>query len=297
MVITLTYIAGPSLVQQIKRDREEEMIHRGTEYARAIQKFYKKNGRYPAGLDDLDKGEIRFLRKRYLDPLTKDGKWKLLHYGDIQLVPGIATGPITRSGTLTPGGAVIPGVPAPAGGSTAVRSPGFGTLQPQSQSPGLVIGLADNSSQASNPEAVPFESVSGDSTVGEHLQGNFGSDQQGGSVSQASGPGVSQPGDSSPFGQNNGGSNQVVGGGALVGVASVSKDKTIRIYNKKRTYDEWQFIYNPAQDQQKALLRGPYQPTTIGSSSIGIPAGQLNGQQQPGAPGQQNNEYGQQSRP
>ena len=38
----------PRVVQQIKRDREEEMIHRGTEYARAIKKFYKKNGRYPA---------------------------------------------------------------------------------------------------------------------------------------------------------------------------------------------------------------------------------------------------------
>ena len=59
------------------------MIHRGTEYARAIKKFYKKNGRYPASLDDLDKGQIKFLRKRYKDPLTKDGKWKLLNYGDI----------------------------------------------------------------------------------------------------------------------------------------------------------------------------------------------------------------------
>ena len=32
---------------QMKRDREEEMIHRGTEYARAIKKYYKKFGRYP----------------------------------------------------------------------------------------------------------------------------------------------------------------------------------------------------------------------------------------------------------
>src|SRR5579864_8286016 len=60
MVIAATYIVGPNLVQQIKRDREAEMIHRGTEYARAIKKFYKKNGRYPASLDDLDKGQIRF---------------------------------------------------------------------------------------------------------------------------------------------------------------------------------------------------------------------------------------------
>src|ERR1700749_2622216 len=83
MIIAST-AAAPRVVQQMKRDREAEMIHRGTEYARAIKKFYKKNGRYPASLDDLDKGQIRFLRKRYKDPLTKDGKWKMLNYGDIQ---------------------------------------------------------------------------------------------------------------------------------------------------------------------------------------------------------------------
>ncbi len=77
MIIAATIVA-PRVVQQIKRDREEEMIHRGTEYARAIKKFYKKNGRYPSNLDDLDKGQVRYLRKRFKDPLTKDGKWKLL---------------------------------------------------------------------------------------------------------------------------------------------------------------------------------------------------------------------------
>src|SRR5262245_3140350 len=77
MIIAAT-VAAPTIVQQMKRDREEEMIHRGTDYARAIKKFYKKNGRYPASLDDLDKGQVKYLRKRYKDPLTKDGKWKLL---------------------------------------------------------------------------------------------------------------------------------------------------------------------------------------------------------------------------
>src|SRR5215472_4453321 len=85
MVITATYVTAPRLVQQIKRDREEEMIHRGTEYARAIRKFYKKFGRYPGNLEQLDNtNQIRFLRKRYKDPLAKDGKWKLLSYADIQ---------------------------------------------------------------------------------------------------------------------------------------------------------------------------------------------------------------------
>ena len=60
------------------------MIHRGTEYARAIKKYYKKFGRYPANLEQLDNtNQMRFLRRRFKDPLTKEGDWKLLHYGDI----------------------------------------------------------------------------------------------------------------------------------------------------------------------------------------------------------------------
>ena len=102
MVIAAT-VEAPRMVQQIKRDREEEMIHRGTEYARAIKKFYKKFGRYPATLEQLDNtNQIRFLRKRYKDPLTKDGKWKLLNYGDIQSLlnpqrPGNAGGRVGRA--------------------------------------------------------------------------------------------------------------------------------------------------------------------------------------------------------
>src|ERR1700733_13058172 len=85
LIVIAATVAAPRYVQQIKRDREEEMIHRGTEYARAIKKFYKKNGRYPTTLEELETtNQIRYLRKRYKDPLTKDGKWTLLHYGDIQ---------------------------------------------------------------------------------------------------------------------------------------------------------------------------------------------------------------------
>src|ERR1035441_3226487 len=91
MMVIVAMAMAPSFVQQMKRDREEEMIHRGTEYARAIKKYYKKFGRYPADLEQLENtNQIRFLRKRYKDPLTKDGQWKLLHAGDIQAIAGMA---------------------------------------------------------------------------------------------------------------------------------------------------------------------------------------------------------------
>jgi type II secretory pathway pseudopilin PulG len=88
MMLALT-AALPRLAQQIKRDREIEMVHRGDQYARAIKRYYKKTGRYPGRIEDLEKtNTIRFLRKRYKDPMSKDGAWRLVRYGEVQLGTG-----------------------------------------------------------------------------------------------------------------------------------------------------------------------------------------------------------------
>src|SRR5690348_12784405 len=71
MVIIALAAVGPQLTHQIKRDREEEMIHRGVQYSRAIRKFYKKTGRYPVRLEELENtNNLRFIRKKYKDPIT-----------------------------------------------------------------------------------------------------------------------------------------------------------------------------------------------------------------------------------
>jgi type II secretory pathway pseudopilin PulG len=91
LVVTLMLIAlameAPRLAQQIKRDREEELIHRGTEYATAVKRFVHKNGgRYPLSIDQLeDTNHIRFLRKRYKDPITGESEWRLVHFGEAQI--------------------------------------------------------------------------------------------------------------------------------------------------------------------------------------------------------------------
>src|SRR5271166_836849 len=76
----------PEIGQQIRRDREEEMRHRGTAYMRAIQHFYKKFGRYPSRIEELENtNNVRFLRKRYTDPMNrnpetgKEKDFKILH--------------------------------------------------------------------------------------------------------------------------------------------------------------------------------------------------------------------------
>src|SRR5256885_10465553 len=44
-------------------------------------------------------------------------------------------------------------------------------------------------------------------------------------------------------------SGQVFGGGPIVGVASTSKAQSIREFNHKNHYNQWQFIYDPSSDR------------------------------------------------
>ena len=78
---------------EIRRDKELEMIHRGVQYSRAIRAYYKKFGRYPTKLEDLDNtNNLRYLRKHYKDPLNKNLDFRLLHFGEqgVTLAGGIA---------------------------------------------------------------------------------------------------------------------------------------------------------------------------------------------------------------
>ena len=54
-------------------------------------------------------------------------------------------------------------------------------------------------------------------------------------------------------------SGQTFGGGPIVGVVSTSEKDTIREFNKKNHYNQWQFIYDPGSDRG-GLLNTPAQP-------------------------------------
>src|SRR5436309_2897891 len=63
--------AVPAYQMQAKREREEELIFRGEEYSRAIQKFQRKFGVYPPSVDALvETNGLRFVRRKYKDPIT-----------------------------------------------------------------------------------------------------------------------------------------------------------------------------------------------------------------------------------
>ena len=75
----------PRIAFEIRRDQEEEMIHRGVEYSRAVRLYFKKFGRFPTRIEELENtNNVRFLRRRYKDPITGQD-FKILHLSDVKL--------------------------------------------------------------------------------------------------------------------------------------------------------------------------------------------------------------------
>ena len=133
---------APRIAQQIRRDREEELIRRGRQYAVAIRKFYKKFGRYPSRMEELENtNNIRFLRRRYKDPMTEKGEWRLVKFGESQALRRPVTGLGTGAGAgVSPGAGAQPqqaGTPA----SSISRAAGTG----QTFGGGPIVGVASTS--------------------------------------------------------------------------------------------------------------------------------------------------------
>ena len=88
LILLALSVAAPKVAKEIQRDKEQEALQRGLQYRRAIQLYYKKFGAYPSDIKQLEKtNEIRFLRKRYTDPITGKDDWRLIHMGEAKVPP------------------------------------------------------------------------------------------------------------------------------------------------------------------------------------------------------------------
>ena len=80
MIAVALYNEMPRVAFESQRAKEQLLIERGEQYKRAIQVFFRKVNRYPATIEELENtNNIRFLRKRYVDPMTGKDKWRLIH--------------------------------------------------------------------------------------------------------------------------------------------------------------------------------------------------------------------------
>lgn len=243
LMLALT-VAAPVIKQDIQRDRELETMHRGKQYARAVKLYYKRFGAYPPSVDALvNTNEIRFLRKKYIDPTTGKDDWKVIHFGEQKTVTmGFFGQPLGISSAPVAGGGPVGGIGG-LGGQTGIGT-AVGGLNPAAGSD----GTTDSTDSSSGP-------MGSSSTTG----------AIGGSASSPAGTtDPNAPGGSSGTGSATGLSGQTFGG-PIIGFSPNSPKQSLLVYKKKNHYNEWEFIYDPIADQM--MMQGG----NIGA--IGQPAG------------------------
>ena len=284
-------VAAPQIAKSIQRDREMETMERGKQYVRAIQLYYRKFNAYPPNMDALVKtNNIRFLRKKYIDPLTGKSDWKPILFGQNKapLAMGFFGQPLGGMGGAMPVAGVGPGggnMQPGNGLGTPGGSPMGGSSMGGSSFGGSSMGGSSfgGSSLGGGVGSSPGGSMFGSSNTGSPTTGttptaggspatgtdNSGSSTSGGDSGTAGASGSAGGGTGFMSGQN----GQTFGGGGIIGVEPPVDKPSILIYKKKPRYNQWEFTYSPMQDMMKQM----------GAGGIAAPPG--GGTAQPGTPG------------
>lgn len=257
-------VAAPAIGKQIERDREVETMERGKQYIRAVQLYYKKFHAYPPNADALvNTNQIRFLRKKYVDPMTGKQDWKPILFGQAKTQTlGFFGQPLAGAGSA--GGSVMAGIGPSGGGGIGggagnggFGSSGFGSSSSSIGSTGSSIGSPSDTSGSAPSTGSP-------------------GDTSGGSSSGSGGTGATGVGGNSTG--STGLSGQTFGGAGIIGFSPASPKQSILIYKKKNHFNEWEFVYDPLTEMK--TLSGNTgnigQPagstsTPIGGSSVGGP--------------------------
>ena len=217
MVATLLLVALaaalPSVYQEGQREREAELVFRGTQYGRAVAMFHKQFGRFPVSVKELiQTNGMRFLRQVYRDPMDPKGKWRFIH--------------------VNAAGVLLDSKNQPTGPNQNNPNPaGLG----QNNSTGSMLG-----GNFSNSNSMGFQM--GSNSMG--FQMGSGSTGFQGGMGGMSGMDGNQPmGGSSQFGPSSSFGNQnQIQGAYIAGVAATSHHESIRVWNKHHHYDEWEFL-------------------------------------------------------
>ncbi len=326
LLVLAMSIALPNIIKQIERDREVETMHRGKQYVRALKLYHKKFGNYPLTIDALtNTNQIRFLRKKYIDPSTGKDEWKPIHLGQnkqptafgffgkpmASMMGGVGMG---CGGNGLGSGIGSSGSSSSSFGSSSFGSSSFGSSSFGSSSMGSSSfgsssfgssGLNSSSNMGSNSPIGGCPTDASGATAGasgasgnpgdpsnpsnpngaNEASGNSndasGGNNGAGSTDSGSSSGSSSSGSSlntsSLGGSSSGLSGQTLGGGGIIGVSPGSPKKTILLYKKQNHYNQWEFVYDPAQDQMfqvgggaTGLQQSGSMPNSNGSSPGGF---------------------------
>jgi type II secretory pathway pseudopilin PulG len=243
LVISLA-VAAPKIARSIQRDRDLETFHRGMQYRRAIQLYYRKFKAYPPNVEALvNTNDIHFLRKKYIDPMTGQDDWKPIAFGQNKTPTAMGFFGQPLAGNAS----TLAGI-GPSGGTggltgTTPTSGAGGTSGGGLSSGG---GFSLNSTDTSGDQPSPT-SGSGTNDTTADSSGTAGS------------TGSTSSGNTSSAGTGNGSNAPTFGGAGIIGFEPASPKQSILVYKKKNHYNEWEFTYDPLSDMQ-----------TVGGGNTGL---------------------------
>ena len=82
LLLSISMMAvAPAVSKVMQREREEELIFRGKQYAIAFINFQKRQGRFPLELKELMQTHPRSARKLFKEPMCDCDDWGLIHAG------------------------------------------------------------------------------------------------------------------------------------------------------------------------------------------------------------------------
>jgi hypothetical protein len=125
------YMEVPRVAFESQRQKEQMLVDRGEQYKRAIKVFFNTNKRWPAKIEDLENTNgRRYLRKRYIDPMTGKDEWRAVHIANgvltdskVQKAPGTDSSKSSTAGQYVQEMAGIGQAPAGTGtGGAAVAT-------------------------------------------------------------------------------------------------------------------------------------------------------------------------------
>jgi type II secretory pathway pseudopilin PulG len=132
----------PLASAESQRDKEEELIFRGMQYAEGIRLFRRRYGRYPNTLKEMYDLRPRTIRKLWKDPITDSDDWGLVSASAGAPLPGQGG----NGSTVPPGspGSLMP-TPTPAPTPAPTASSGFGGTAAGADAPGPIAGVYSKS--------------------------------------------------------------------------------------------------------------------------------------------------------
>jgi type II secretory pathway pseudopilin PulG len=131
MAILLMAVA-PSLGTIMKREREQELLFRGKQYARAIALFQKRYGRLPNELKELYENRPRTIRHLFKEPMCNCPDWHVIYQGSPDAIAG---------GQAVPGGT---GGPTNLGKPLPTPAPSVFGPSGETKTVGPIIGVRSN---------------------------------------------------------------------------------------------------------------------------------------------------------